>query len=600
MRQTLKRIDDFALIGDCETAALVHRSGSIEWLCWPDFSSPACLAALLGTEENGAWEISASDPAARSRRRYRPDTLILETSIETPSGAAAITDFMPIRNGSSNVVRIVEGLSGVIELRSALRLRFDYGRLRPVLRETEDGFEALAGRHGARLVSDVPMRRGGDDRFEAILTVSHGERLAFVMTHYPAFDSPPPRIDPFAALAHTERYWRDWCSRCAYDGPWRDAVMRSLITMKALIYRPSGAIAAAPTSSLAEEAGGAGAWDYRFCWLRDATFTLLALLHAGYVDEAVAWRNWLLLAIAGDATNVQPVYGLDGETRLPEWEAPWLEGFNGAKPVRFGNKAARQRQFDVFGEIADALHQSREHGLGSDAAVWDLQMRLAERLEQVWREPGNGIWESRADLRHYTLSRAMIWLAFDRTIEAAEKRGGVGQLDRWREIRAAVHAEVCRRGFRPSLGSFVRDFETDTLDASLLLLPQIGFLPADDPRIRGTVEAIGRQLSRQGFIYRARREDFGQADSSFLACCFWYADALLLLGRRDEAEQMFEKLMSIRNDVGLLSEEYDPDARRLMGNFPQALSHLALVNTALNLWTADGPAHRRRSKGARS
>ena len=596
----MKHIDDYALIGDCETAALIGRNGAIEWLCWPNFSSPACLAALLGNDHNGAWRMSATDQSARSKRRYRPDTLILETQIETAAGSVLVTDFMPIRNGSSNVVRIVEGVSGSTEMCNALRLRFDYGRLRPIFRDNPDGFEALAGQHGVRLLGDAPLRRDSDGGCESAFTLSPGERRAFVLTYFSAFEEPPPRIDPQEALEQTERYWRQWSSRCTYDGPWRDAVMRSLITMKALIYRPSGAIAAAPTSSIPEQRGGAGVWDYRFCWLRDATFTLLALLHAGYVDEAVAWRNWLLLAIAGDAENLQPVYGLDGDTRLSEWDAPWLGGFNGVQPVRFGNKAARQTQFDVFGEIADALHQSREHGLGSDDAVWGLQIRLAERLEQVWREPGNGIWESRGSPKHFTLSRAMIWLALDRTIHAAEQRGRVDHLDKWKRIRAEVHEETCRRGFRPELGSFVRDFEGDALDASLLLLPQIGFLPADDPRIRGTVDAIGKNLSREGFIYRQTRDDFGQADSSFLACCFWYVDALLLLGRRDEAERMFEKLMSIRNDLGLLSEEYDPGERRLMGNFPQALSHLALVNSALNLWTPDGPVHRRRSKGGRS
>lgn len=595
----MKRIDNYALIGDCETAALVDRRGSIEWLCWPNFSSPACFAAMLGNEENGVWRISAANESAGSRR-YRRDTLVLETSIEVSSGTALLTDFMPIRNGSSNIVRIVEGVRGTIELRNSLRLRFDYGRLRPICRNNEDGFEALAGRHGIRLVGDGPLQLDSEGQCEVSFKLSEGERHAFVMTYFSAFEKPPPRINPDEALEQTEQYWRQWCSRCSYDGPWRDAVMRSLITMKALIYRPSGAIAAAPTSSLAEQRGGVGDWDYRFCWMRDATFTLLALLHAGYVEEAIAWRDWLLLVIAGDAANLQPVYGLNGETRLPEWEAQWLGGFNGSRPVRFGNAAAQQTQFDVFGEIADALHQSREHGLGADEAVWDMQMRLAQRLEQIWREPGNGIWESRGEARHYTLSRAMIWLALDRTIHAAEKKGGIASLDKWKEIRDAIHDETCRRGFRPALGSFVRDFEDDVLDASLLLLPQIGFLPTDDARIRGTIEAVGEKLSRQGFIYRQSSDEFGRADSSFLACCFWYADALLLLGRRDEAEKLFEKLMSVRNDLGLLSEEYDPGERRLMGNFPQALSHLALVNSALNLWTPNGPVHRRQSKGDRS
>ena len=593
-----RRIEDYALIGDCETAALVHRDGGIEWLCWPNFGSPAAFAKLLGDDDNGVWRLSAAEPA-RVSRRYRDDTLILETRYETGEGAATVVDFMPIRRGASHLMRIVIGERGAVTMASAFRVRFDYGRMRPLVRR-EEGRTIIfqCGRHGARLHADIPLALGEGGACDSEFTIAAGETRALVLTYFPSYEAPPEPIDPRAALAETERFWREWSGRCGYRGPWRDAVMRSLITLKALVYRPSGAIVAAPTSSLPEQATGEGLWDYRFCWLRDATFTLLSFLHAGYVEEAAAWRDWLLRAVAGEPGLLQPVFGLDGEPRLHEWSAPWLSGFNGAKPVRFGNAAYRQRQFDAFGEVIDALHQAGEHGVPEVEGVWQLRKALADELARCWREPGNGIWEKRDGARLFTLSRAMIWAALDRTIRFAEREGREAPLERWREARDAVHAETCRRGFRAERGAFVRDFDSDALDASLLLLPQIGFLPPSDPRIVGTVEAIGRELSADGFIRRHERAEGG--GSAFVACGFWYADALAIIGRRAQAEAMFARLMAIRNDLGLLSEQYDPDERRLMGNFPQTLSHLALVNAAFNLWTDDPPAGRRSQLKRRS
>lgn len=596
-----RRIDDYALIGDCESAALVHRDGTIAWLCWPRFDSEACFAALLGDESNGFWRIAAKDGKSRTERRYRPDTLILETRIETAGGAATLIDFMPIRGEASDVVRIVIGERGTVRLTSELLLRFDYGRLTP--RWRQDGPRrrvAMVGPHAAALASDAAMTCGEDGRCHGEFTITAGERVSFVLTYFVAHEKTPDAVDPRIAFDETERFWTKWSGACTYQGPWRDAVVRSLIVMKALIYRPTGGIVAAPTSSLPERPGGTRNWDYRFCWLRDATFTLLALIHAGHDDEALAWRNWLLRAVGGDLSQLQPVYGLRGEARLPEWEAGWLAGFNGARPVRFGNAAYSQRQFDIYGEVIDALHQARRHGMEADPVGWRIQEQIVEHLARVWREPDQGIWETRSGARRFTHSQAMIWAAVDRMIAAGEEGGSDAPLDRWRRLRAAIHAEICRCGFSPKLGAFTRDFDSEALDASVLLLPQIGFLPPDDPRIVGTVDAIGRRLCRDGFIrrYDAHVSDDGlpHGDSSFLPCSFWYADALALIGRRAEAETVFERVLSVRNDVGLLAEEYDTENGLLTGNFPQALSHLSLVNTALNLTGKSGPAHRRSGK----
>ena len=598
----LRRIEDYALIGDCETAALVHRDGSVEWLCWPDFGSQACFAKMLGDDDNGVWRLAAVEAQARVSRAYVDDTLILETRIETAQGAARALDFMPVRGKASDLVRIVRGERGAVTMRSEFRIRFDYGRMRPLRRQSDPRlYHVLCGQHAARLESDLELKCGDDGDCRTEFTVEAGQTHWFALTYYQAYGALPDRIDVHAALKDTDAFWREWAARCVYDGPCREVVVRSLVTMKALVYRPSGAIVAAPTSSLAEQTSGQGVWDYRFCWLRDATLTLLAFLHAGYTEEATAWREWLLRALAGEPGVLQPVYGLDGEPRLLEWEADWLQGFNGAGPVRFGNAAFSQRQFDAYGEVIDALHQAREHGVPEDDAAQRMQEAVADRLSLAWREPDDGIWETRAGAKLFTLSRAMIWTALDRTIRAAEQAGRKPR-DRWRAAREAVHEETCRRGFRPALNSFVRDFESDELDASLLLLLHIGFLPPNDPRIVGTVEAIGRELSVEGFIRRQKREASVRGDtrSAFIACGFWYVDALAMIGRREEAEAMFAKLAGLGNDLGLLAEEYEPREKRLMGNFPQALSHLALVNAAFNLWTSDAPAERRSEGGKRS
>jgi GH15 family glucan-1,4-alpha-glucosidase len=590
-----RSIAGYALIGDCETAALVGRDGSLEWLCWPRFDSEACFAAMLGDDGNGHWRLCCADEVAQITRRYLGDSLILETTIEASSGAVRIVDFMPVRGEASDVVRIVIGESGSVRLRSELRLRFDFGRLRPRwLREDDRTAVAISGPHGVRLASEIAIDLPDDGDCFAEFTVSAGEQKAFILTYFISHGDRPAGVDASRALEETRRFWVEWTARCIYKGAWREAVMRSLIVMKALTYRPSGAIVAAPTSSLPEKFGGGRNWDYRFCWLRDATFTLLAFLQAGYPDEAKAWRDWLLRAVAGDPACIQPVYGLGGEARLTEWEADWLTGFEGSIPVRFGNAAFQQRQFDVYGEVIDVLHQAHVQGLPTSEEAWRMAAALVEHLELVWREPDNGIWETRDQPKRFTYSQAMIWAGLDRLIHRAQAAAMDAPLERWKRLRADIHAEICQRGFDAAKNTFVRDFDSHDLDASLLLLPQIGFLPADDPRVRGTIEAIGSALSRDGFIIRyddsITANGLPKGRSAFLACSFWYADALVMIGRRAEAEAVFERVLAVRNDLGLMSEKFDVEAGTLVGNFPQALSHLALVNTAFNLAREGGPA----------
>ena len=588
-RRTRKdRISEYALIGDCETAALVRFDGSILWLCWPRFDSEACFAALLGDEHNGCWRLSCRDEEVRLKRRYLGDSLILETSIEGPSGTARVIDFMPVRGEASDIVRIVIGDHGTVGLTSELKLRFDFGRLKPRWSQDADGAAvAISGPHGVRLITEVAVSCRSEGDCTAEFTVSAGERKTFVLSYFVSHAGRPAELDVLMALEETRRFWSEWSARCTYRGPWRDAVIRSLIVMKALTYQRSGAVVAAPTSSLPETLGGGRNWDYRFCWLRDATFTLLAFLQAGYEDEAVAWRDWLWRAVGGDPARIQPVYGLGGETRLTEWKADWLAGFAGSRPVRFGNVAFRQRQFDVYGEVIDAIHHARDYGLPAGEDVWPMAAAMVEHLELVWREPDHGIWETRSESRRFTYSKAMIWASLDRLVRHAEATAMEAPLERWRRLRAEVHADVCRRGFDSAANTFVRDYDSCELDASLLLLPQIGFLPANDARIRGTIEAIGVALCRDGFLFRYddERTDDGlpKGQSAFIACSFWYADALLMIGRHEEAKRVFERVLAVRNDLGLLSEEFDLRAGELVGNFPQVLSHLALVNTAFNL-----------------
>ncbi len=586
--QDRRRISDYALIGDCETAALVSRDATIEWLCWPRFDSEACFAALLGSETNGHWRMVCS-AQARISRRYLGDSLILETTLETGAGVVRLLDFMPVRGQASDLVRIVIGERGTVSLRSQLKLRFDFGRLKPRwLNDNRQRATAICGPHAARLMSDAPFHCAEDGDCEAQFEIRAGEVRAFVLTYFISHGAEPDVVDPRQALEDTGRYWADWTARCNYSGPWREAVIRSLITMKALTYRPSGSIVAAPSSSLPERPGKGRNWDYRFCWLRDATFTLLAFLNTGYSDEAQAWVDWLMRAVSGDPAHIQPVYGLGGEPRLTEWEAPWLRGFGGAQPVRFGNAAFQQHQFDVCGEVINALHQAHLHGLPCREDGWRLVKAMIEHLETIWGEPDDGIWEARGAPKRFVHSQAMIWAAIDRGVRRAEDGGLEAPLTRWRALRDQIHAEICRRGFQPEMNSFVRDYGSNAVDASLLLLPQIGFLPADDPRILGTIAAIQSRLFHQGFVLRQDEDDGDPAhQSAFLACSFWLADALVMAGRREEAISVFEAVIAVRNDLGLLSEEFDLQTGDLVGNFPQALSHLALVNTAYNLSRPD-------------
>jgi GH15 family glucan-1,4-alpha-glucosidase len=597
------RLEDYALIGDNHTAALVGRDGSIDWLCLPRFDSAACFAALLGTPEHGRWLLAPAGEVRATARRYRGDTLVLETDFAVHGGAVRIVDCMPRRQDEPAVVRTVYGLRGRVPMHMQLVIRFDYGRIVPWVRRLEDGtLTAIAGPDALCLRTPVALR-GQDFTTVARFTVGEGERVPFMLQWYPSHRPPPHAADPARAVEETERWWRRWAERCTYTGPWREAVVRSLVTLRALAYEPTGGIVAAPTTSLPEQAGGVRNWDYRYCWLRDAAMSLSALLESGYVEEACAWRDWLLRAVAGAPRDLQIMYGPAGERRLAEYELPWLPGYEGARPVRVGNAAAGQLQLDVYGEVLAAMHLAREAGIPAGTHAWAVERALLDFLEETWREPDQGIWEVRGPRRHFTHSKVMAWLAFDCAVRAVEHFGLDGPAGRWRHVRDTIRAEVLARGWNAERDAFVQYYGGTALDASLLMIPLVGFLPADDPRVRGTIAAIERELVVDGFV-RRYGEESGDVDGlppgegAFLACTFWLADALALEGRTAEARQLFERLLALRNDVGLLAEEYDPRARRLMGNFPQAFSHFALVNTARRLAGAVSGS-RRRAAGRR-
>ncbi|MCX4574114.1 glycoside hydrolase family 15 protein [Streptomyces sp. NBC_01571] len=586
------RIEDYALIGDEQTAALVGRDGSIDWLCVPRFDSAACFAAMLGDENNGHWRIAPKGEGPCTRREYRPDSLVLDSEWETDDGAVRVTDFMPQRDKAPDLIRIVEGLSGRVTVQSTLRLRFDYGSVVPWMRKSDGHRVAVAGPDSVWLRSEPEVRTWGKDfRTLSEFTVEAGEKVGFVLTWHPSHWPRPPLIDPFEALRSSVSDWQEWAARCRYQGPYRDIVVRSLITLKALTYAPTGGIVAAPTTSLPEELGGVRNWDYRYCWLRDSTLTLGALLAAGYHEEAEAWRDWLLRAVAGDPADLQIMYGLSGERRLPEFELPWLRGFAGSYPVRIGNEAVKQLQLDVYGEVIDSLELARRSGLPSKPHVWRLQCALMDFLRTAWRQPDEGIWEVRGPRRHFVYSKVMAWVAADRAVRSLEADPGLtGDLDGWREMRDEVHKEVCERGFDAERNTFTQSYGSRELDASLLLIPRTGFLPPDDPRVIGTIDAVRAELERDGFLLRRYSEEGTDVDGlpggegAFLVCSFWLADALQMTGRTQEAHDLFERLIGLTNDVGLLAEEYDPVGRRQLGNFPQAFSHLGLVGTAFNLF----------------
>jgi len=576
-------IEDYALIGDCHTAALVGRDGSIDWLCFPRFDSGACFAALLGEPGHGRWLIAPAGKVSGIRRRYRDGSLILETEFETDEGAVRIIDCMPFSNERWDIVRIVEGLRGRVAMRMELIIRFDYGSIVPWVRRSGDARMAIAGPDRLELRTDVAVR-GENMKTVAEFHVSRGERKSLTLNYCPSHEGTQPGVDPEQALAATEKEWRRWSGQCTYQGRWRDAVVRSLITLKALTYAPTGGMVAAPTTSLPERQGGVRNWDYRYCWLRDATFTLNALLLAGYRDEAIAWREWLLRAIAGSPEDLRVLYGVAGERRLDERILDWLPGYRGALPVRVGNAASKQFQLDIYGEVMDTLHLARTAGLEPEAAAWSIQLALLDFLEANWQQPDEGIWEIRGSRLHFTHSKVMVWVAFDRAVKDAETFGLEGPVERWRKVRDTIHAQVCEAGFDARRNTFVQSYGSSHLDASLLLIPQMGFLPPGDPRVRGTVEAIERNLVVNGLALRysndAGVDRMPPGEGAFLPCSFWLADALVLIGRREEGEALFERLIALRNDLGLLSEEYDPRKGQMLGNFPQALSHMALINTA--------------------
>jgi GH15 family glucan-1,4-alpha-glucosidase len=579
-------IEEYALIGDCETAALVSSQGSVDWLCFPRFDSAACFAALLGTADHGRWLLTPCGEVRSIRRNYIGDTAVLETEFTTDDGVVALIDFMPVRSGLPDLVRIVEGRRGTIEMRMELIIRFDYGSVVPWVRRTAGGLTAIGGPDSLLLRTSVPLK-SENFRTTATFAVCQGQRTSFDLTWFPSHEHPSQQLDPERALEKTIAWWSQWSARCTVQSPWRDAVIRSLITLKALTYRPTGAIVAAPTTSLPEEFGGVRNWDYRYCWIRDATFTLLALLNAGYTEEAREWREWLVRAVAGRPDQARLMYGLSGERRLTEMEISWLPGFESSRPVRLGNAAYNQFQLDVFGEILDATHVAWTVGVPMNDDAWRVDIALLDYLESAWQQPDDGIWEVRGPRRHFTHSKMMAWVAFDRGVKAIEQFGLSGPLQQWREIKNAIHDEVCTKGFDANSGAFVQFYGSTLLDASLLMMPLVGFLPASDPRVRGTVEAIERTLTHEGFVSRYETvpevDGLPPGEASFLLCSFWLVDNLILQDRRFEAQSLFERLLSIRNDVGLLAEGYDTRRRRQAGNFPQAFSHVGLINSAMNL-----------------
>ncbi|MER5279281.1 glycoside hydrolase family 15 protein [Streptomyces sp. NPDC002809] len=584
------RIEDYALIGDLQTAALVGRNGSVDWLCLPRFDSGACFAALLGDEDNGHWRIAPKGADTCTRRAYAGDSLVLETFWETRTGTVKVIDFMPQRDHEPDVMRIVEGVSGTVDMASVIRLRFDFGSVVPWMRRSDGHRVAVAGPDSAWLRSEPPVKTWGQ-QFSTCssFSVSAGERVAFVLTWHPSHSPRPDLVDPYEALENTLSDWADWSARCKYEGPYREAVIRSLITLKALTFGPTGGIVAAPTTSLPEEIGGVRNWDYRFCWLRDSTLTLGALISAGYLEEAAAWRDWLLRAVAGDPADLQIMYGLAGERRLPESELPWLRGYEHSAPVRIGNAAVRQRQLDVYGEVIDSLRLARDAGLDDKPHAWSLQLSLLGFLESTWREPDEGLWEIRGQRRHFVHSKVMAWVAADRAVRSLEEDPSLtGDADRWRAMRDAVHREVCEKGYDPVRNTFTQSYGSRDLDAATLLIARTGFLPPDDPRVIGTVDAVRDELGNDGLVRRYSTDGTSidglpGGEGAFLACSFWLADALRMTGRTEEATELFERLLALRNDVGLLAEEYDTAGMRQLGNFPQAFSHIGLVGTAVAL-----------------
>lgn len=591
------RIEDYAMIGDCQTAALVDRNGSIDWLCTPRFDSNACFAALLGAPENGRWLIRPAGEIKAIRRQYRNHSLILETEFDTDEGTVCVIDLMPPRDESPDLVRVVEGRKGQVRMSMELVVRFDYGSLIPWMRRHNERLWAIAGPDMLRLRSDVETR-GQDYKTLAEFSVSEGQRVHFDLTWFPSHMQAPPEIDLEKAIEETEQWWGEWVGRCTFEGPYLNEVIRSLMVLKGLTYAPTGGIVAAPTTSLPEQIGSVRNWDYRYCWLRDATFALYALLMSGFKEEARAWREWLLRAVAGEPSKLQIMYGLAGERRLREFTIDWLPGYENSTPVRVGNAASKQFQLDVYGEIFDTMHLARRSGLEIEQAGWGLARSLLDFLEDGWKRPDEGIWEVRGPRQHFTHSKMMAWVAFDRAIKGIEQSGLDGPIERWRRIRDQIRRQVLEKGYDPNQNAFVQHYNSKYLDASLLMMPHVGFLPADDPRMKGTVSAIEKQLMRDGFVYRydtgSEVDALPSGEGAFLPCTFWLVDNYALQGRYDEAIALFERLLSLTNDVGLLAEEYDPIGKRQVGNFPQAFSHIALINSAHNLSRKGGPAHHRK------
>ncbi len=600
-----KPLEDYGLIGNTLSAALVGKDGSIDWLCLPRFDSPACFAALLGGPEHGRWLIAPEEQARETHRCYLPGTAVLETRFVTPSGEAAVVDFMPFSEHENKVdlVRIVRGIRGTVRFRMEVVLRFNYGQAVPWVRRRDYGLSAIAGPDAVELHTDVPLE-GQELKTCASFTIGEHDSAPFTLSYHPSHQMPQFVPDRKESLERTVSTWREWSKRCRFecdDAEWTDAVLRSLITLKLLTFGPTGGIVAAPTTSLPETLGGRRNWDYRYCWIRDSALTLYALLNAGYRDEAVAWRRWLLRAAAGHPQQLHIMYGLGGERWLPENEVPWLPGYESSRPVRIGNLAVEQNQLDVYGELMDVLHAARAADLSPLNDAWRLQTVLLEHLEKIWREPDHGIWEVRTAARAFTHSRLMCWVAFDRAVKSSERYGLDGPIDRWRTVRAEIHDDICKNGFDAKRNTFVQYYGGSALDAALLLLPQTGFLPVDDPRVRGTIEAIERELVEDGFVRRYSTSDVAEGrgnEGAFLVCSFWLADAYVLLGRLDDATALFRRLLELRNDLGLLSEQYSPAARRQLGNFPQGFSHIGLVNTAFNLVKAHGPAEQRSQRTA--